>query len=110
MRRGGMMNSGIKRRKLGRTGLSVTELSFGAMNLRLLDSPEQAYEILNYVLDKGINLIDTARAYNGENKHGQIMESEALVGNAICKRTDLKEPIVIITKGHGYTPEDYKED
>lgn len=47
------MKSIIKRRRLGRTGLSVFELSFGAMNLRLLDSVEQANEILNFVLDQG---------------------------------------------------------
>ena len=61
-------------------------------------------------MDQGINLIDTARTYNGENKQGQMVESEVLVGNAIRRRTDLKEPIVIITKGHGYVPEDYKTD
>jgi predicted aldo/keto reductase-like oxidoreductase len=104
------MNSSIKRRKLGRTGLFVTELSFGAMNLRLLDSLEQADEILDFVLDQGINLIDTARAYNGENKQGQMVESEVLVGNAIRRRTDLTEPIVVITKGHGYTPDEFRRD
>lgn len=104
------MRSEIKRRKLGKTGLNVSELSFGAMNLRLLDSVEQAYEILNFVLDQGINLIDTARAYNGENGQGQMVESEVLVGNAIRSRTDLDEPIVIITKGHGYTPDEFDKD
>jgi len=104
------VRSRVKRRKFGRTGLYVSELSFGAMNLRLLDSVEQAYEILNFVLDQGINLIDTARAYNGENGQGQMVESEVLVGNAIRNRTDLDEPIVIITKGHGYTPDVFEEE
>ncbi|MGI6538989.1 MAG: aldo/keto reductase [Caldicoprobacterales bacterium] len=104
------MKSGINRRRLGKTGLYVTELSFGAMNLRLMNFIEESYELLDYVLDQGINLIDTARTYNGENKQGQMVESEVLVGNAIRRRTDLKEPIVIITKGHGYVPEDYKTD
>ena len=31
------MKSGINRRRLGKTGLYVTELSFGAMNLRLMN-------------------------------------------------------------------------
>lgn len=37
---------------------------------------------------RGINLIDTARAYNGENGQGQMVESEILVGNAIRNRTN----------------------
>lgn len=100
------MKSLIKRRKFGNTGLYVSELSFGAMNLRNLDSSEEAYKILNYVLDQGINLIDTARAYNGQNSSGEMIESEVLVGNAIRNRTDLDEPIVVVTKGHGYTLEE----
>lgn len=104
------MKSRIKRRRLGRTGLCVSELSYGAMNLRLLDTIDEAYEILDYVLDQGINLIDTARAYNGVNGNGEMVESEVLVGDAIRRRTDLDEPIVVVTKGHGYTPSQLDED
>ncbi len=100
------MKSEIKRRRLGRTGLYVSELSYGAMNLRKLDNSKQAYNILNYVLDQGVNLIDTARAYNGQNSSGEMIESEILVGNCIKRRNDLDEPIVIVTKGHGYTLEE----
>lgn len=92
----------IKRRRLGRTGLMVTELGWGAMNLRNTGSFDKAYEISHKVLDSGINIIDTARAYKGECE-GRMMESEKIVGEVIRSRTDLKEPIVIITKGHGYT-------
>ena len=94
----------INRRRLGRTELMVTELGFGAMNLRGTGSFEKAYEITNKVLDAGINIIDTARAYKGECE-GLILESERVVGDVIRGRTDLTEPIVIITKGHGYTIE-----
>lgn len=80
------------------------------MNLRLLDTKEQAYEILNYVLDQNVNLIDTARAYNGTNGSGETVESEALVGEVIRRRQDLQEPIVIITKGRGYTVEALDEE
>lgn len=105
-----MIKTVVKRRKLGRTGLYVSELGYGAMNLRNLPSQEEAYKILNYVLDQGINLIDTARAYNGTNSKGEEIESEVLVGNAIRSRNDLDEPIVIITKGHGYTLEELENN
>lgn len=105
-----MSKQEIKRRSFGRTGLHVTELGFGAMNLRLLDTLDEAYEIVNYVLDQGVNLIDTARAYNGQNKQGTLVESEVIVGNTIRQRTDLSEPVVVVTKGHGYTMEALEED
>lgn len=99
------MKPTINRRRLGKTDLYVTELSYGAMNLRLLNSFEQAHQILNYVLDQGVNLIDTARAYKGEIAPGVLLESERVVGDVLRQRIDLKEPIVIITKGHAYTIE-----
>ncbi|HKK82755.1 MAG TPA: aldo/keto reductase, partial [Atribacterota bacterium] len=104
------MQTKIKRRKLGRTGLMVSELSLGAMNLRLLKSFSEAYTIVNDVLDQGINLIDTARAYKGEISPGVTLESEHIVGETIRKRTDLDEPIVIITKGHAYTIPEMEKD
>ena len=104
------MEKAIHRRKLGRTGLYVSELGFGAMNLRMLGSFEEAHRIVNYVLDQGVNFIDTARAYNGEIASGVELESEKVVGDVIRGRTDLREPIVLVTKGHGYTPPDLKQD
>jgi aryl-alcohol dehydrogenase-like predicted oxidoreductase len=60
----------MERRLLGRTGLEVTVLGYGAMQLRgagVWSGPEisedRAGEVLNAVLDSGINLIDTARGY-----------------------------------------------
>jgi len=100
----------LKRRKFGATGLQVTELSFGAMNLRLLDNAAEGYRLVNYVLDQGINLIDTARAYNGLTKSGEPVESEVIVGEVIRSRTDLKEPLIVVTKGHGYTVPELEEE
>lgn len=104
------MEKTINRRRLGRTGLYVTELGFGAMNLRLLKSFDEAYKIVNHVLDCGINLIDTARGYKGEIAPGVLLESEKIVGGAIASRTDLVEPIVVVTKGHAYTLPELEKD
>jgi aryl-alcohol dehydrogenase-like predicted oxidoreductase len=70
---------------LGRTGATVTKLSFGAMELRgALPgrsgrelSSEEAGALLNAVLDAGINLIDTSPDYG---------RSEALIGEHIAHR------------------------
>lgn len=67
---------------LGRTGIEVTALSFGAMELR--GEPrgrpiarETADQMLNAVLDEGINLIDTSIDYG---------LSEGFIGECISHR------------------------
>ena len=76
----------IETRKLGSTGLDVTVLGFGAMELRGPKSPipkgrpvdsVQAETALNVALDHGINLIDTSIDYG---------ESEGLIGRFISHR------------------------
>ena len=60
----------LTKRTLGRTGLEVTDLSYGAMEVRGSRiwggrpvTETQAETILNAVLDSGINFIDTANDY-----------------------------------------------
>ncbi|SDX81995.1 aldo/keto reductase [Paenibacillus sp. CF384] len=74
----------MQKRQLGRTGLEVTTLGFGAMEIRgpriwggrpVTDS--DAERILNAVLDAGINFIDTAYDYG---------LSEEYIGRFISKR------------------------
>ncbi len=63
-------NKSVEYRVLGRTGLKVTTVSFGAM--RITHSA-----LLFRALDKGINYIDTARVYtrgNNENLVGEILK------------------------------------
>ncbi len=64
------MAASLEPRTFGRTGLEVTTLGYGAMEIRgpriwrgrdLTD--DQAEHILNTVLDAGINFIDTAYDY-----------------------------------------------
>lgn len=68
---------------LGRTGLQVTRIGFGAMELRgpHADAAGRrgALALLNAVLDEGINFIDTSPDYG---------ESEALIGEALAGRRD----------------------
>lgn len=69
-------------RRLGRTGLDVTVLGYGAMELRGVPrgrpiEPQQAAAVLNAVLDAGINFIDTSIDYG---------TSEEFIGAAISHR------------------------
>jgi aryl-alcohol dehydrogenase-like predicted oxidoreductase len=74
--------AGRERRVLGRTGLEVTPLGFGAMELRGRPagpeiSDDDAGKLLNTVLDEGINFIDTSIDYG---------RSEELIGKFIAHR------------------------
>jgi aryl-alcohol dehydrogenase-like predicted oxidoreductase len=74
--------SDLARRVLGRTGLSVTTLGFGAMDLggppaANVISDDDAGRVLNAVLDSGINFIDTSIDYGS---------SEARIGRSIARR------------------------
>jgi aryl-alcohol dehydrogenase-like predicted oxidoreductase len=69
---------------LGRTGLEVTRLSYGAMEVRGSRiwggrpvTDDQAKTILNAVLDEGINFIDTANDYG---------RSEVYIGKYLAYR------------------------
>ncbi|WP_431944235.1 aldo/keto reductase [Micromonospora marina] len=70
-------------RTLGRTGVQVSTLALGAMNLGPIGgtTQEEATALVGAALDAGINLIDTADVYgNGI--------SEEMVGRAITGRRD----------------------
>ena len=74
----------IETRPLGRTGTDVTILGYGAMELRGQPhgpptADEDAGQLLNEVLDAGINLIDTSPDYGG---------SEELIGRYVGHRRD----------------------
>lgn len=74
----------LTKNMLGNTGLNVTRLSFGAMEIRGTPrgrdiTPKQADTILNAVLDAGINYIDTSIDYG---------TSEEFIGRFISKRRD----------------------
>ena len=70
-------------RTLGRTGLEVTQLGYGAMELRGPKvwagrpvSDAQSDAVLNAVLDAGINVIDTSPDYGlSEERIGKFISS-----------------------------------
>ncbi len=61
---------------LGKTGLRVKKLGFGAMYLPRI-KPEESDRVLNHALGLGINYFDTAAAY---------MDSEEKLGRVLSKR------------------------
>jgi len=86
----------MKKRKLGKTGLMVSEISFGAWQLGNDQSWEgmdrgAGVELVHAALEAGINLFDTAPNYGGG-------ESERVLGEALKSR---RGDVILVSKfGH----------
>jgi aryl-alcohol dehydrogenase-like predicted oxidoreductase len=82
----------VNRRKLGRTGLEVSDVGYGAWGIGgtmwLGADDDESLRALNRAIDLGLNLIDTALGYG--NGH-----SEELVGQVVRSRS---ERVVVATK------------
>lgn len=85
------MPDSLPTRRLGRTGLQVSALALGTVELGLdygIAAPghfgrpaeDEAIRLVHHALDAGINLVDTARAYGS---------SESLLGQALAGRRHL---------------------
>jgi aryl-alcohol dehydrogenase-like predicted oxidoreductase len=85
----------MEKHTFGRTGYEVTRVGFGGAPIGLLETEQQEVStILNMLLDEGVNLIDTAAAYEG---------SEVAIGKAVSHRRD---QYVLVSKcGSPSTPE-----
>ena len=77
----------MEMRAFGKTGFKVTALGYGSGPVGFLGTDKkQASDILNTLLDRGVNLIDTAAAYMG---------AEEVIGEAIGKR---RSEYVLVSK------------
>jgi aryl-alcohol dehydrogenase-like predicted oxidoreductase len=85
----------MNRRALGRTGLQVSEIGYGAWGIGgsmwLGAEDEESLRALHRAADLGLNFIDTALAYGDGH-------SEELVGKMARERD---ERIVVAKKEHG---------
>ncbi len=86
-------------RKLGRTGLKVSELCLGTMTFRWTSTEEQSYEVLDRAWEAGINFIDTADVYSfwAPNNPGGV--AEEIIGSWLQNKP--RDQVVIATKVRG---------
>ncbi len=87
------MLNGMNYRSLGRTGMQVSPLCLGAMNLGIWGEPDHAtaVSLVHAALDAGINFIDTADVYSQG-------ESEVIVGKALAGGR--RDGVILATKFH----------
>ena len=79
-------------RTLGRTGVKVSPLTFGTMQLHELPDETTAARLLDMALDSGINSVDTANVYGRG-------ASEELLGK-LLRANGRRERLVLASKVH----------
>src|SRR5258708_12962856 len=80
----------MERRRLGKTGMQVSVLGFGASEIGYEDASLATVErLLGSAIDAGLNLIDTAACY---------ADSETLIGRAVGHRR--KDFFLLTKSGH----------
>ncbi len=75
----------MKKNRLGKTGLMVSELGFGGIPIMQLDVNDAA-KMVRYCFDRGVTFFDTANMY---------MDSEGKIGQAL---EGVRDRVVIATK------------
>ena len=92
-------NSALPRRRLGKTGLDVSVLGYGTAPAAFLKEHDAAVDLINGLLDRGVNLLDTATAYPG---------SQAFLGEHFSGRRD---DFVLVSKvGNAGNPKSFSAE
>lgn len=83
----------MRYRELGRSGLSVSEIGYGAWGIGASNwvgaTEDESVRALHRAVDLGVNFIDTARGYG---------ESERIVGAVVRERAAAGDEILVATK------------
>jgi predicted aldo/keto reductase-like oxidoreductase len=91
----------IPRRKLGKTGISVSQLAFGGGSRFVqYKTDAEAIEVLNWVIDHGVNYLDTAHNYGdglSETRYGMVMKGR-------------RKEIFLVTKIAAREPEAFQRE
>ncbi len=86
-------------RRLGRTGLRVSEFCLGTMTFGWTTDERNAYEVLNGSFEAGINFIDTADIYSRWHPGNPGGVAETFIGNWM--RGKPRDQIIVATKVRG---------
>jgi aryl-alcohol dehydrogenase-like predicted oxidoreductase len=88
----------VQKRPLGRSGLQIAPLVFGANVFGWTVDEPTAFRLLDRFVDGGLNAIDTADVYSRWVPGNKGGESEAMIGNWLKRNPARRSQIVLITK------------
>ena len=84
-------------KKLGNTDLNVSTICLGTMTWGEQNTQDEAFEQMDYALDKGVNFWDTAELYSIPPKPETFGHTELIIGNWF-KKTKKRNEVIIATK------------
>ena len=90
----------MKFKKLGTTDLDVSLICLGTMTWGTQNTEKDAFEQMDYSIDRGINFFDTAELYSVPPNSDSYGKTEAMIGNWFEKRKN-REKIILATKVAG---------
>jgi aryl-alcohol dehydrogenase-like predicted oxidoreductase len=91
----------MKKRPLGRTGLSVSEICLGTMTWGSQNTEAEAHEQIDMALDHGVDFLDTAEMYPTNPVRAETVgRTEEIIGSWLA-RSGRREGLVIATKISG---------
>jgi aryl-alcohol dehydrogenase-like predicted oxidoreductase len=79
---------------LGRSTMEVSKICLGTMHFGPKASEEESFAILDRALEMGINFLDTANVYGGDERG----RSEEIIGNWLAARPGARDQVVLATK------------
>ncbi len=94
----------MTRRRLGRSGIVVTDICMGTMTFGLQSDEKTSFAIMNRAVEAGIDFFDTAEMYPVPPSAEKFGITEEIVGRWL--QTQKREHIILATKvtgpGHGW--------
>jgi aryl-alcohol dehydrogenase-like predicted oxidoreductase len=90
----------MKFRKLGTTDLDVSLICLGTMTWGTQNSEKDAFEQMDYSLNKGVNFFDTAEIYSVPPNSESYGRTETMIGNWFERRKN-RNKIILATKVAG---------
>ena len=90
----------MKFKKLGNTDLNVSLICLGTMTWGTQNSESDAFEQMDYSVEKGVNFFDTAELYSVPPTPESFGKTEKMIGNWFEKRKNRKK-IILASKVAG---------
>ena len=87
-------------RALGRTDVKVSAIGLGTMTFGEQNTEAEGHAQIDYALDQGVNLIDTAEMYSVPPRAETYGSTERIIGTWLKKRGK-RDAIVLCTKVAG---------
>lgn len=91
----------MRYRKLGRTGLKVSELCLGTMTFGWSVEEAESHTIMSTALEGGINFFDTADIYSRWDSRSYAGKTEEIMGRWFAAEPARRHEVILATKVRG---------